>query len=207
LDSPDDPADLLALLLRRDEASDGWAFTDQELVGEVSAFLLAGHEVAHGLTWSWYLLARHPESERLLRAELSDVLGGRPPTMADLPRLTYTQMVLQEALRLYPPVWCFTRAALADDEIDGYHIPRAATVYLCPYLTHRHPAFWHDPERFDPERFDPRRSVSQPPFAYFPFGAGPRACIGARFAMAEGQLVLASVAQRYRLRLQSDRPL
>jgi cytochrome P450 len=116
-------------------------------------------------------------------------------------------MVLQEALRLYPSIWSFTRSALEDDEIGGYFIPAGSIIYLSPYLTHRHPAFWDDPERFDPLRFDPSRSQRRPALAYFPFGAGPRACIGARLAMTEACLLLATVAQRFRLQLRSDRPV
>jgi cytochrome P450 len=203
----EDPDDLLSTLLGTGAAAGGRSLTDNELRAEVLVYLLAGHEVGPGLTWTWYLLARHPRVEQRLQAKLAAVLGGRAPTVEDLPRLKYTEMVFQEALRLYPPVWSFTRSALRDDEIGGYFIPAGSIIYLAPYLTHRHPAFWENPERFEPERFEPSRSVDRPTLAYFPFSGGARACIGARLAMTEGQLVLATVAQRFRLRLRADRPV
>ena len=199
--------DLLSILLGTGEAAAGESLTEDQLRSEVLAYLLAGHEVGHSMTWAWYLLARHPRVEQRLQVELAEVLGGRVPTVEDLPHLKYTDMVVQETLRLYPPLWGFTRSAIRDDEIGGYFIPAGSTLYISPYLTHRHPEFWKDPERFDPERFDPSRWVDRPPLAYFPFGGGPRACIGARFATTEARLVLATVAQRFRLRLHSDRPV
>jgi cytochrome P450 len=129
------------------------------------------------------------------------LLGGRTPTVEDLHRLTYTRMVLDETLRLYPPVIGFNRKALADDEVGGYFVPAGTLIWLSPHTTHRHPDFWEHPDEFDPERFSPERSASRPHFAHFPFGGGPRLCIGNHFAMMEAQLVLATIAQRYRLRL------
>jgi cytochrome P450 len=181
---------------------------DQQVHDEVMTLLLAGHEtVSIALTWTWYLLSQHPAVERRLHAELDEVLGGQMPTVDHLAKLSYTRMVLEEALRLYPPAWIFARKALADDEIGSYFIPANSMIVLSPYVTHRHPAFWEDPEAFDPERFTPERSASRPHYAYFPFGGGPRLCIGSNFALMEMQLILATIAQRYKLRLVPGRPV
>ncbi len=194
--------DLLSLLVdARDEAT-GEKMADHQLRDEVMTIMLAGHETtAVALSWTWYLLSRHPAVAARLRAELSDVLGGRPPRVEDLPRLPYTEMVVEEAMRLYPPAWILSRSPIADDVVGGYWIPADKMVMLCPYLTHRHSAFWENPEGFDPERFSPARSAGRPRYAYFPFGGGPRLCIGSGFAVQEARLVLATVAQRVRLDL------
>ncbi|HLV97486.1 MAG TPA: cytochrome P450 [Ktedonobacterales bacterium] len=197
-----DMGDLLSMLLSARDEETGEGMSDQQARDEVMTLLLAGHETtANALTWTWFLLSEHPEVENRLHAELADVLGGCLPTVEHLPRLTYTAMVLQETLRLYPPVWVLSRKALADDELGGYAIPQGSMVILSPYATHRHPTFWEQPEVFDPERFTPERVAARHHYAYFPFGGGPRLCIGSNFALMEAQLVLATVAQRYRLRL------
>jgi cytochrome P450 len=160
--------------------------------------LFAGHETtALALTWTWYLLACHAEVATRLRRDVTAVLAGRTPTIADLPRLGYARMVLEEAMRLYPPVWMIARTARADDVIGSYSIPARTTLFLSAYLTQRHPAFWPEPERFDPERFAPQRGAERPAGAYFPFAAGPRACIGMPLAMMEAQLIVAQVIQAY----------
>lgn len=202
------PDDLLDMLLQaRDEAT-GTGMSDHQLRDEVRTLLLAGHETtANALAWTWYLLARHPRVEDALHSELRDVLGGRTPTLDDLPRLPYTRMVIDEAMRLYPPAWALIRQSVNDDEIDGYRIDGNTVIGLSPYVTHRHPEYWPDPERFDPERFTPERVAERPKFAYFPFGGGPRLCIGNNFALMEAQLIVATLAQRYRLRLAVDRPV
>jgi cytochrome P450 len=151
------------------------------------------------LSWTWYLLSQHPDALRRLHAELDEVLGGRLPTVDDLADLKYTRMVLQETMRLYPPVWFLFRQSLQEDEIDGYRITANAKVVVSPYTTHRHPAFWPNPEQFDPERFTPENSQGRPRYAYLPFGAGRHLCLGNNLAMMEGQLVLATIAQRYRI--------
>jgi cytochrome P450 len=192
--------DLLSTLVELRDEETGEGMSDRQLRDEVMTLLLAGHETtANALAWTWHLLGRHPAAAERLRAELAAVLGRRMPTVADLPQLPWTRMVLEEAMRLYPPAWLISRAAMEDDVIGGYHVPRGATVILSPWVTHRHPDLWDDPERFDPERFAPARVAARPRFAYFPFGGGPRLCIGSGFAMTEAQLVLASVASRYRL--------
>jgi cytochrome P450 len=193
--------DLLAMLMHMRDADTGESMDDHQLHDEVITLLLAGHETtAIALTWTWYLLAGHPDVEHRLHAELDSVLGGRLPTSDDLAYLTYTRMVIDEAIRLYPPAWSILRRAISDDEIGPYHIPAGTSIFISPYAVHRHPAFWDQPEVFDPDRFSPERSAGRPHFAYIPFGGGPRQCIGNTFALAEAQLILATVAQRYRLR-------
>jgi cytochrome P450 len=203
-----DKGDLLSLLLLARDAETGQGMDDRQLTAEVLTLLLAGHETtALALSWTWYLLDAHPEVERRLHEELATVLGGRVPTAEDLPHLPYLRMVVDEALRLYPPAWSFLRNAVAADTLGGYRIPKGAMVMICPYTMHRHPAFWEQPEGFDPERFTPERAASRPRFAYLPFGGGPRQCLGTAFALTEAQLVLATVAQHYRLRVVPGHPV
>jgi cytochrome P450 len=203
-----DYGDLLSMLLAARDEETGAAMSDEQLRDEILTLILAGHETtANALSWTWYLLSQNPEAERKLHAELDEVLGGRPPAMADLGKLNYTGMVIDEALRIYPPVWSIGRAAIADDEIMGYRIPRGSNVMLSQWLTHRHPQFWENPERFEPERFSAERAAGRPRYAYFPFSGGPRQCIGNIFALTEAQLVLATIAQSYRLRLVPGHPI
>lgn len=192
--------DLLGLLLGARDSVTRETMDDQQLRDELVLFLTAGHETtAMGLTWTFHLLSQHPEPERRLRAELDSVLGGRPPTRADLPRLPYTRQVVQESLRLYPPAWSIPRESYGADEVGGFRIEPRSSLFVTPYFTHRHPNFWDDPERFDPERFAPERSEKRHRLAWLPFGAGPRTCIGNHFALVEMQVVLATLAQRVRL--------
>jgi cytochrome P450 len=200
--------DLLGMLIAARDAETNEAMDDKQLRDEIVTFLVAGHETtAVALSWTWYLLSRHPEVEERLREEVRDAIGGRAATMADLPKLAYTRMVLEEAMRLYPPAWATNREAYADDEVGGVSIKGRTTVILSPYVTHRHPEFWEDPERFDPERFLPERSAGRPEYAYFPFGGGPRGCVGRQFAMMEAQLIVATIAQRFRLRVVPNHPV
>jgi cytochrome P450 len=157
------------------------------------------------LSWTWYLLDRHPDVAERLRSEVLDVLGDRDATIDDLPKLGSVTRVLEEAMRLYPPAWIITRVAKEADEIDGYRVRPGTVITLSPYLTHRSPEVWPEPERFDPERFTPERSEGRPRFAYFPFAGGPRQCIGSEFALTEATLVLATVIRRYRLELVAGR--
>jgi cytochrome P450 len=197
-----DQDDLLAMLLSARDAETGEGMDDRQISAEVLTLLLAGHETtALALAWTWYLLDTHPEVEQRLHTELRDALGDNKPTVDDLPHLPYLRMTLEETLRLYPPAWSFLRHAVAADTLGGYRVPKRALVLISPYTMHRHPAFWERPEAYDPERFTPDRSVSRPRFAYVPFGGGPRQCIGNSFALTEAQLVLATVAQHYRLRM------
>jgi cytochrome P450 len=194
--------DLLSMLMQARDEETGETMDDKALRDEVMTIFLAGHETtATALTWTFYLLSKHPDQERRVREELARVLGGRRPAFADYPRLTYTTQVIEEALRLYPPVWVLAREALAEDEIGGYRIPKGSIVVICPYVTHHHPALWENPEGFDPERFAPGAEESRPKYAYFPFGGGPRLCIGNNFAMMEAVLVLATVLQSRKLEL------
>jgi cytochrome P450 len=203
-----EPPDLLDKLLAVRDDETGRPMSDRQIRDEVLIMLFAGHETsALALTWIWYLLAQHPQVEHKLHAELAAVLGGRAPVAEDLAALPYTRMVVEESLRLYPPVWTFPRAAIADDAIGGYHIPAGSLIFPCQYLTHRHPELWECPERFDPERFTLERSANRARYAYYPFGAGPRSCIGSHFALVELCLVLATVAQRYRLVLRPGPPI
>lgn len=194
--------DLLAMLMEARDAETGATMDDAQLRSEVVTMLLAGHETtAAGLSWTVSLLARHPEAEAKLLSELDAVLGGRTPTVEDLPHLSYTRMVFAEAIRLYPPIPLITRVAIEDDEIGGYHIPAGSTVVVSQYVTHRHSDFWPEPERFIPERFAAETEADRHRFAYFPFGSGPRQCIGNSFALMEAQIILATALQRYRLHL------
>jgi len=194
--------DLLGLLVQARDDETVHGMSDRLLRDEVMTMFLAGHETtAAALTWAFYVLDRQPDIEARLRDEMVRVLGDCPPDYAALGRLPYLERFLNEVLRLYPPLWQLSRHALGDDTFGGYRIPSGCVVLLCPWLTHRHPAYWPDPERFDPERFLPDAITSRPRFAYFPFGGGPRVCIGNAFALMEARLILALVLQRYRLRL------
>jgi cytochrome P450 len=199
---PGDHDDLLAMLLAARDPETGEPMSDQQLFDEVVTLFFAGHETtAQALTWTWYLLAQHPAAESQLHDEVDRVLGGRLVTADDVTQLEYTRMVVEEAMRLYPPIWVFVRDAYEDDVIGDYHIPAGSMIVLSQYITHRHPDLWQEPERFDPERFRPERAKERPRYAYFPFGGGPRICLGIHFALLEAVVAVAMLAQRYRLRL------
>jgi cytochrome P450 len=200
--NPSDSADLLSMLMLTRDEETGEAMTDEQLRVEVTTFLLAGQETTSlALTWTWYLLSQHVDAQRRLEEEIDVALSGRFPNYTDLVNLPYTRMVIDEALRLYPPAWGFSRQALTDDQLGGFRLPRGWLAFVIPFVLHRLPAYWPDPDAFDPERFSPRQSTDRPKFAYLPFGAGPRQCIGSQFALIEAHLVVATLAQRYRLRL------
>ena len=195
--------DLLSVLLRAQD-DEGLGMTDRQLHDEIMTLFLAGHETtANALSWTWLLLGQNPGVEEKLVEELRRVLGGRSPTAADLPRLTYTEMILREAMRLYPPVWVIGRRGLAPFRMGEYELPAETNVLMSQIITHRDARYFPDPDRFDPDRWkaDDPRFVSLPRFAYFPFGGGPRVCIGAGFAMMEAVLLLATIAQRSTLTL------
>jgi cytochrome P450 len=203
-----EPADLVSRLLRERDEETGEGMTDEQLRNETLTLLLAGHETtANALTWTFYLLARHPEVLERLRDEAVEVLGGRAPESADLQRLVFAERVLRESMRLYPPIWALERRAVRDDELGGHPIPAGSTVVVSPWVTHRHPGFWEEPGRFDPDRFTEERSEGRPSLAYLPFGAGPRYCVGGHFAMTEALVILAMVARRWRPRLVPGRPV
>jgi cytochrome P450 len=200
--SGEDAGDLVSMLAAARDEETGEGMTPKQLRDEVLTIMIAGHETtAAALSWAWCLLSEHPAVLRRMRSELDEVLAGRVPTYEDLPALAYTTMVFKETLRLYPPAWIIPRVALRDDRIAGYVIPKGSRVVTSPYVTHRDPALWDNPEGFDPERFAPEREEGRPEFAYFPFGGGPRRCVGRNFAMMEGTLILATIAQRCDLQL------
>lgn len=202
---PTDPGDLLSMLLAARDDETGEGMSNQQIRDEVTTIFFAGHETtASTLSWTWYLLALHPDIEARLHAELDSVLAGRKSTAADYSALVFTRMIVDEVLRLYPPAWMFARQVIEADEISGFHVPAGSMLMLSPYITHRHPRFWENPDKFDPERFLPERSADRPKYAYFPFGGGPRLCIGRDFALVEAALVIAEIAQRYRMRLAED---
>jgi cytochrome P450 len=195
--------DLLQMLLDARD-SEGNPMPEQQLRDELRTLLLAGHETtAAALSWTWYLLAQHPEIEARLQQELETVLSGRPPRAEDLRQLRYTEMVIKESMRLYPPAWSVGRQALQPFEVNGYHLPAGMYIFISQWITQRDPRYFPDPERFDPERWrgDPIKNGKVPRFAYFPFGAGPRVCIGAGFAMMEATLLLAAMAQKFTMSL------
>jgi cytochrome P450 len=194
--------DLLSVLMHARDEETGQPMSDRQLRDEVLITFFAGHETtAQLLTWTWIRLAQHPLVEGKLHAELDRVLAGRNPSPDDLPNLNYTRMVLDEALRLDSPVSMVARDAVDDDLVDGYPVTAGATVTILPYITHRHPDYWEKPEEFYPEHFAPERVESRPRYAYYPFGAGPRICLGKHFALLEATIALAHVASRYCLRL------
>lgn len=201
--SGEDRGDLLSmLLLAVDEEGDGGGMSDRQARDEITTLLLAGHEsTAVTLTWTAYLLAKHQDVQQRLADLVQRTLDGRPPLLSDLPKLAPLEHVIKESQRLYPPVYFITREAHEPVDIGGYELPRGAQVHLIPFLMHRDERFWNQPERFDPDRFLPEREAELRPIVYFPFGAGPRGCIGKSFSLMESQLILASILQRFHLTL------
>jgi cytochrome P450 len=195
--------DLLSLLLRAQD-EDGSRMTDKQLRDEAMTLFIAGHETtANALAWTLYLLWQHPQAEARLQAELGEVLGGRAPTFADLPQLKYAEMIVNEAMRLYPPAFVVSREAIHECEVGGFRIPAGATVLLCQWTIQRDPRFFDEPMKFDPDRWRDGLAKRIPKYAYFPFGGGPRLCVGNAFAMMEATLVLTTIAQRFHLTLAS----
>ena len=199
--------DILSMLMEATDES-GNGMTDIELHDEIMTLFFAAYEdVANALSWTWYLFAQNPEIETKLRAEIREVIGDRPPTASDLRNMPYLSMTANEVLRLYPTTWSLLREAIDEDEIGGFHIPAGSTLMFDLYLTHRLPEYWETPEQFDPERFSPERSAGRPRFAYFPFGGGPRQCIGNELALIEFKLILARMIQLYQVTLVSKPPI
>jgi len=198
-----DSGDLLSmLLLAQDEEADGSGMTDQQVRDEALTLFLAGHETtANALTWTWYLLSQNPDCEFRLHQEIDTVLAGRVPQMADLPQLRYTEMVFAEAMRLYPPAWAIGRMSKAPFVLGDVHIAAKSICILSPYVMQRDARWFREPERFDPDRWTPEAREARPKFSYFPFGGGARVCIGERFAWMEGTLLLATLAQKWKLSL------
>ncbi len=198
-----DRGDLLSMLLAsRDEEADHSGMTDAQLRDEVLTIFLAGYEtVANALAWTWLLLGQNPDAETRFHAELDEVLGGRLPTLDDLPRLRYTEMVFAESMRLYPPAWAMGRQSIHDVELGPYRFPSGTYFFFSQYIMHRSPEHFPDPLRFDPERFTPEQKMARQKFTYFPFGGGGRQCIGEAFAWMEGILILATLGQQWKLNL------
>jgi cytochrome P450 len=206
-ESKNDPGDLLSILLQA-QAEDGSRMTDQQLRDEVMTLFLAGHETtANALAWTWYLLSLNPEAEARLHTELKEVLDGRSPRFEDLQRLRYTQMVVKESLRLFPPAWGIGRETLKEIHLGDYRLPAGTNVFISQWVMHRDPRYFDRPEEFHPERWTEEFEKQLPKFAYFPFGGGPRVCVGASFASMETALLLATIAQRYRLALVPGHPV
>jgi cytochrome P450 len=201
-----DNGDLLSMLIAaQDTEGDGGHMTDEQLRDEAMTIFIAGHETtANALAWTWYLLSQSPEVEAKFHAEIDEVLNGRLPTAEEVPRLRYTEMVLAEAMRLYPPAWIIGRRALQDYEVAGYPVPAGSLMLMSQYVMHHTERWYPEPFHFDPERWKPEEKEKRPRFSYFPFGGGPRVCIGEGFAWMEGALVLATIGQRWKLRLAPD---
>jgi len=203
-----DEGDLLSMLLQAKDEETGEGMTDKQLRDQIITMWIGGQTTtAIALMWTWYLLSTHSDVEAKFRMELSNVLGNRPLGLDDLPKLAYGRMIIDEALRLYPPAWLTARRSVAEEKIGGYDIPANSEIYISPYVTHRHLAFWNNPEHFDPERFSPERSAGRKPFAYLPFGGGPRLCIGNNFALMAIQVILTIHARSYHLSLEKNHPI
>ena len=203
-----DHGDLLSMLLTAQDEDDGGVMTDKQVRDEAMTILLAGHETtANALTWTWYLISQSPEVEAKLHAKIDRVLQGRLPTVADLPALSFVEKIVTEAMRLYPPAWIVGRRAIADYPIGEYVAPPRTIMIMSPWILHRDPRFFADPDRFHPDRWTPEFRAALPPFAYFPFGGGPRRCIGESFAWMELVLVVSTIAQQWKLRLVPGHPV
>ena len=201
-----DEGDLLSMLLLAQEEGSG--MSDRQVRDEALTLFLAGHETtANALAWTWYLLSQNPEAEARFHAEIDGVLGRRLPAFEDLPQLKYTEMVFSESLRLYPPAWAVGRRNPAAYRMGDYVLPAGSILLMSPYVVHRDPRWYPQPLKFDPERWLPEAAAARPKFSYFPFGGGARVCIGERFAWMEGVLLLATLAQRWRLRLEPGHPV
>jgi cytochrome P450 len=207
--SGEDRGDLLSMLMMAQDAEgDGGAMTDEQLRDEAMTIFLAGHETtANALTFTWYLLSQHPDVERRMCEEVATVLRGRTPSMEDVMKLSYVRAVFTESMRLLPPAWTLGYRAVEEYSVKGFRIPAGTLVLMPQYIVHRDPRWYSDPLRFDPDRWLPPNAVDRPRFAYFPFGGGVRQCIGEQFAWTEGILVLATMVQKWRLRIPQNTPL
>jgi cytochrome P450 len=200
--------DLLTTLLSIKDETTGANLSDRRIVDEVKTFLMTGSETTGtALAWIWYCLANNPAVAQQLQQELNDILQGNPPTPDDVEKLSYTRMVVEEGLRLYPPVWMISRRTQTPDMVGNYRIPANKTIIVSPYTMQRHPAYWDEPEKFNPLRFTEENKKKRPKFVYFPFGVGPRTCIGAAYAVVQAQLILATIAQQYDFTLCKKRPI
>ena len=199
-ENPAEHFDYIAMLMAARDKDSGEPMSERELIDEIMTLVVAGHETtASGLNWTWYLLSQHPEVESKLHAEIDGTVPERAPSLAQMERLSYARQVIDEALRLYPPGWVLSRRTIAADVLGGYEIPAGTDVLLPLYLLHRHPRYWREPDRFVPERFAPEHEAQRPRFAYMPFAAGPRHCIGETFALYEMLMHVERIARRFRL--------
>lgn len=206
--SPLDSGDLLSMLMAVRDEADGSQMTDRQLRDELVTLIMAGHETtANALSWTWMLLSQNPEVEAKLTQELQSVLAGRSPTLADLPRLVYSQQIIKEAMRLYPPVYSIGRSTNRSYDLDGYQLPKNCVIVFSPWVMHRHPKYFAAPEQFQPDRWATDLEKQLPKCVYFPFGDGPRICIGKNFAMMEAVLLLATIAQKFHLAPLPDHPI
>jgi cytochrome P450 len=200
-----DGGDLLSSMMMAHDGNGAGAMSDAQLRNQVMTLMLAGYETtASALTWTWYLLSQNPNAYRRLRREVRTLLNGRSPRYGDLEHLPQARNVFSEGLRLFPPAWTLGRRALGEDEIGGYYVAPGTVIAICIYTLHRHPAFWDRPDEFDPDRFNTANSAGRHKFAYIPFGAGPRQCIGNTLGLMEGSLIIANVAQQFELQLMPD---
>ncbi|MBW4429316.1 MAG: cytochrome P450 [Nostoc desertorum CM1-VF14] len=207
-ESGKDIGDLLSLLLKVRDEDNGTGMTDRQVRDEVMTLFLAGHETtANAMTWTWFLLSQHPQVQAKLHSELKTILGNRIPTFSDIHSLSYTQKVVMEAMRLYPPAWAISRVSLQNCVLGGYNIKAGTTVFISQWVMHRDSRFFENPSVFEPERWENNLQKKLPTFAYFPFGGGSRICIGKSFAMMEATLLLATIARLWSLRLQPDHPV
>ncbi|MFS0558302.1 cytochrome P450 [Brevibacillus centrosporus] len=205
---PGDRGDLLSMLIEAHDEDDGTRMTDKQLRDEVMSLFLAGHETtANTLSWTWHFLAQHPYVEQKVISEIKQVLEGRLPTFDDLPRLKYVEQVIKEVMRLRPPVWWISREANQDCEIGGFHIPAGSEIGMSQWVMHHDPQYFEDPLTFKPERWDDNEEKHLPKYAYFPFGGGPRVCIGNQFAMMEAVLLVTTIAQSFQLEQVKDHPV
>jgi len=207
-DTAEEHFDYVAMLMNARDKDSGAPMGERELIDEIMTLVVAGHETtASGLNWTWYLISQHPQIEARLHAEIAAAAELPSPSLAEMEGLRFTRQVIDEALRLYPPGWVLSRRTVNADSLGGYPVPPGTNVLLPLYLLHRHPNFWKNPETFDPDRFAPEHEAERPRFAYMPFAAGPRHCIGETFALYEMLVHLYKVARRYRLRYVPDKPL
>ena len=205
---PQEHFDYVAMLMGARDKDSGQPMSERQLIDEILTLVVAGHETtASGLNWTWYLLSQHPDAEARLHAELDTIADEPAPSLPDMERLAYTQQVINEALRLYPPGWLLSRRTVQPDVLSGYEIPAGTNVLLPLYLLHRHPRYWKEPDTFLPERFAPDHDAERPRFAYMPFAAGPRHCIGETFALYEMLMHLHRIARHFRLVHVPDQPL
>jgi len=207
-ESGEDRGDLLSMLLMAQDEEGSGGMSDEQLRDELMTLFLAGHETtANALAWTWYLLSQNPEAEARLHAEINQVLDGRVPSFDDLPRLDYTERVLTESMRCYPPVWVMGRRAVGSYKMGDYTIPAGSIVLLSQYAMHHNERYYPEPFKFDPERWTPQARAARPKYSYLPFGGGPRLCIGEQFAWTEGILIIATLARRWKLRTVSSQPV